>query len=178
MAFDEPERPKSIKNGITYTRDFEVVEMSDLSEPKGGQFTVTTSYSITTASRPRASHKQSMGHRFVDSFRRAPGGLPMTGNHGYQINDDLPEIAQAGNRFYDLRAANVRTANSALARDLKGRHLQMIAFGGSIGIVISLLLKRRKSLKSNIGNQAPVYLWHQAWHCTKVDQLRCCWPTS
>lgn len=135
MAFNEPDKPKSIKNGITYTRDFEVVEMSDLSEPRGDQFTVTTSYSITATSHPRASHKKSMGHRFLDSFRRAPGGLPMTGHHGYQINDDLPDIAQAGNRFYDLRAANVRTANSALARDLKGRHLQMIAFGGSIGIV-------------------------------------------
>jgi hypothetical protein len=178
MAFNEPEKPKSIKNGITYTRDFEVVEMSDLSEPRGNQFTVTTSYSVTTASRPRAPHKKSMGHRFVESFRRAPGGLPMTGNHGYQINDDLPEIAQAGNRFYDLRAANVRTANSALARDLKGRHLQMIAFGGSIGIVISLLLKKRKSLNSNITNQVPVYLWHQVWPCTKVDQPRCCWLTS
>lgn len=76
-----------------------------------------------------------MGRRFVDSFRRVPGGLPMTGNHGYHVNDDLPDMGQAGGRFYDLRAANVRTANSALARDLKGRHLQMIAIGGSVGIV-------------------------------------------
>lgn len=91
-----------------------------------------------------------MGRRFVDSFRRVPGGLPITGNHGYHINDDNPEMAQAGGRFYDLRAANVRTANSALARDLKGRHLQMIAIGGSVGIVISLLLSEGKGLKPNI----------------------------
>lgn len=112
--------------------------MSDLSASKSrSQFAVATSYSITTNSRPRTSRKKSMGRRFVDSFRRVPGGLPMTGNHGYHINDDLPEVAQEGGRFYDLRAANVRTANSALARDLKGRHLQMIAIGGSVGKVTS-----------------------------------------
>ncbi|UKZ82799.1 hypothetical protein TrVFT333_010597 [Trichoderma virens FT-333] len=134
MASNEPEKPKSVKNGITYTRDFEVVEMSDLSASKSrSQFAVATSYSITANTRPRTSRKKSMGRRFVDSFRRVPGGLPMTGNHGYHINDDLPEMGQTGGRFYDLRAANVRTANSALARDLKGRHLQMIAIGGSVG---------------------------------------------
>lgn len=57
---------------------------------------------------------------WINGFRRAeprPGYLPT----------DAPE------RFYDLRAANAKTANTALARELKGRHLQMIAFGGSIG---------------------------------------------
>ncbi|KAF5239993.1 hypothetical protein FAUST_4577 [Fusarium austroamericanum] len=56
---------------------------------------------------------------WINGFRRAeprPGYLPT----------DAPE------RFYDLRAANAKTANTALARELKGRHLQMIAFGGSI----------------------------------------------
>ena len=57
---------------------------------------------------------------WIDGFRRAeprPGYLPT----------DAPE------RFYDIRAANAKTANTALARELKGRHLQMIAFGGAIG---------------------------------------------
>ncbi|KAF4437919.1 putative amino acid transport protein GAP1 [Fusarium austroafricanum] len=56
---------------------------------------------------------------FLDSFRRAdprPGYLP----------------TDAAERYYDLRAANAKTANTALARELKGRHLQMIAFGGAI----------------------------------------------
>ncbi|CAG7555248.1 unnamed protein product [Fusarium equiseti] len=56
---------------------------------------------------------------WIDGFRRAeprPGYLPT----------DAPE------RFYDIRAANAKTANTALARELKGRHLQMIAFGGAI----------------------------------------------
>ncbi|RBR13363.1 uncharacterized protein FIESC28_08227 [Fusarium coffeatum] len=57
---------------------------------------------------------------WIDGFKRAeprPGYLPT----------DAPE------RFYDIRAANAKTANTALARELKGRHLQMIAFGGAIG---------------------------------------------
>lgn len=144
MASEEPEKPKSTKNGITYTRDFEVVEMSDLSSAgkQTGQFGTATSYTITTNSRPRASRNKSMGRRFVDSFRRVPGGLPMSGNHGYQINDDAPDQGQGGGRFYNLRAANVRTANSALARDLKGRHLQMIAIGGSVGMVTMFVALR------------------------------------
>jgi amino acid transporter len=57
---------------------------------------------------------------WINGFRRADP------RPGYQLTD-MPE------RFYDLRAANAKTANTALARELKGRHLQMIAFGGSIG---------------------------------------------
>ncbi|KAG7289849.1 hypothetical protein NEMBOFW57_006226 [Staphylotrichum longicolle] len=38
-----------------------------------------------------------------------------------------------GERYYDLRAANAKTASTMLARELKGRHLQMIAISGSIG---------------------------------------------
>lgn len=57
---------------------------------------------------------------WLHSFRRAD---PLPGYHPR----DAPE------RYYDLRAANAKTANTALARELKGRHLQMIAFGGAIG---------------------------------------------
>lgn len=35
--------------------------------------------------------------------------------------------------YFDLHAANVGTANTLLSRELKSRHLQMIAIGGSIG---------------------------------------------
>jgi amino acid transporter len=69
----------------------------------------------------KTSHKKT----WIDGFRRAeprPGYLPT----------DAPE------RYYDLRAANAKTANTALARELKGRHLQMIAFGGAIGKRLSL----------------------------------------
>ncbi|KAL2266755.1 hypothetical protein VTJ83DRAFT_6107 [Remersonia thermophila] len=36
-------------------------------------------------------------------------------------------------RYYDLRSATSKTASTLLARELKGRHLQMIAISGSIG---------------------------------------------
>jgi amino acid transporter len=39
----------------------------------------------------------------------------------------------SGERYYDLRAATTKTASTLLARELKGRHLQMIAISGSIG---------------------------------------------
>lgn len=62
--------------------------------------------------------------RVFDSFRSGPtkenAHVPTlgTGEHG---------------RYYDAKAAAWNTANTALVRKLKGRHLQMIAIGGSIG---------------------------------------------
>ncbi|KAF5557382.1 amino acid transporter AAT family [Fusarium phyllophilum] len=55
--------------------------------------------------------------------------------HSFRRADPLPGYhpSNAPERYYDLRAANAKTANTALARELKGRHLQMIAFGGAIG---------------------------------------------
>ncbi|RYP58108.1 hypothetical protein DL770_010509 [Monosporascus sp. CRB-9-2] len=79
--------------------------------------------------------------RLIDGFRRDP-------NQRITPNDPLEEIAavEAGSlhgpilarrglqhHYYDVRLANLQTAQSHLARRLKGRHLQMIAIGGSIG---------------------------------------------
>ncbi|KAM0206844.1 hypothetical protein ACHAQI_008070 [Fusarium lateritium] len=86
---------------------------SVLSRDANSAMEMGSSWSISAN---KTSHKKT----WIDGFRRAeprPGYLPT----------DAPE------RYYDLRAANAKTANTALARELKGRHLQMIAFGGSIG---------------------------------------------
>ncbi|PBP15895.1 putative amino acid permease protein [Diplocarpon rosae] len=56
--------------------------------------------------------------RFVDSFRRDPRASPTS----------VPT-----KRGYDHQAAAQATANTTLSRQLKGRHMQMIAIGGSIG---------------------------------------------
>lgn len=134
MVNSDSDTSKSVKNGITCTRDFEIVEMSDLSaDNPGGHFTTTTAYSVSVAPRPsKAAQEDTMPQRVFDSFKRVPGAR-LSGQHGYYINDDMDDARPNGDRFYDVRAANARTANTGLSRDLKGRHLQMIAIGGSVG---------------------------------------------
>lgn len=60
--------------------------------------------------------------RVLDSFKRDPNSsMTPKGSLG------------ADGTVYDVEQAAANTANSPLARRLKGRHLQMIAIGGSIG---------------------------------------------
>ncbi|CAG8957858.1 hypothetical protein HYFRA_00000198 [Hymenoscyphus fraxineus] len=73
--------------------------------------------------------------RVISSFKRDPA-LAVT-----------PRGAIGGNgRVYDPENAALATANSPLARELKGRHLQMIAIGGSIGT--GLFVASGKALES------------------------------
>jgi amino acid transporter len=73
--------------------------------------------------------------RFLDSFRRDPSRRVTT----HDSKDEASMRAEAGRaehdglRYYDIHQAALQTAHSGLARKLKGRHLQMIAIGGSIG---------------------------------------------
>jgi amino acid transporter len=75
-------------------------------------------YSYNGDKTPRSTMR-----RILDSFKRDP--------HAHI----LPGFAIAGEeRIYDVESAAQATADTPLARKLKGRHLQMIAIGGSIGI--------------------------------------------
>ena len=65
--------------------------------------------------------------RFVDSFRRDPNAVLTRANETVDPHTGKPVAG------FDHAAAAERTANSGLARKLKGRHMQMIAIGGSIG---------------------------------------------
>ena len=72
------------------------------------------------------------GRRFIDTFKRDPNAR--TTPRG--------TVGADGNVF-DPEGAAQATANSPLAKKLKGRHLQMIAIGGSIGTFPSLYFRER-----------------------------------
>lgn len=67
-------------------------------------------------------YRSSIGSRILDSFKRDPNAHAMP----------VGSIAGDG-KVYDVETAAQNTATSPLQRHLKGRHLQMIAIGGSIG---------------------------------------------
>ncbi|KAH7133507.1 amino acid permease-domain-containing protein [Dactylonectria macrodidyma] len=119
--------PPTTKGDIILTRDVDVIEMGDIgldgTPHRGG-----TSWNISAK---RATKSEKPAADWVDSFRRAERRPLKSRDGGYQQTP--APVVPAGEHHYDLGAANVRTANTALARELKGRHLQMIAFGGAIG---------------------------------------------
>ncbi|KAM5355939.1 hypothetical protein ACJ41O_002585 [Fusarium nematophilum] len=69
--------------------------------------------------------------RFVDGFKRDPNSTLFSADPLGQLEGG--GRVHNGAHYYDLQSAMLETANSGLARKLKGRHLQMIAIGGSIG---------------------------------------------
>ena len=73
------------------------------------------------------SSKTSFPKRIWDSFKRDPNARATR-----------PGAVGADGRVFDLEGAAEATANSQLQRKLKGRHLQMIAIGGSIGRYLSV----------------------------------------
>lgn len=83
--------------------------------------------------------------RIVDGFRRDPTQRitpedPLDEIHAAEVTRlHRPILPRGGSQsyYYDVRLANLQTAQSHLARKLKGRHLQMIAIGGSIGTCAS-----------------------------------------
>ena len=66
--------------------------------------------------------KYSIPRRVWNSFQRDPNA------HATPVG-----TLGADGKVFDLEGAAQATANTTLARKLKGRHLQMIAIGGSIG---------------------------------------------
>ncbi|KAK0649567.1 amino acid permease-domain-containing protein [Cercophora newfieldiana] len=128
---------------MTIGRDLELNELQ-----RGGSHAEGSSFTIYDQGGGRADGKRSdvkrTFGRFVDSFRREEEtGSRASANNNTSDQPPLddgfgtPAVGVArdyrGARYYDMRTAAAKTANSLLTRELKGRHLQMIAIGGSIG---------------------------------------------
>ena len=84
------------------------------------------SSSYTGATEPvydeEVGRRQSVSRRIWDSFKRDPNA-----------HATPKGVVGANGKVFDVSTAAQATADSPLARKLKGRHLQMIAIGGSIG---------------------------------------------
>lgn len=93
-------------------------------------------------------------HRFVDSFKRDNNLSFFPSDHLSQVNSHASQ-GRYGTHYYDLRLATLESANTGLARKLKGRHLQMIAIGGSIGTQASASSPLRPSMETK-GARSPL----------------------
>lgn len=75
--------------------------------------------------------------RFLEGFKRDPNTEFFPRDHLGHVDGDGAGRVHNGSHYYDLHMATLESAHSGLARKLKGRHLQMIAIGGSIGMLQS-----------------------------------------
>ncbi|KAB5585175.1 general amino-acid permease GAP1 [Coniochaeta sp. 2T2.1] len=132
---------------MPYERD---IEMDSIGPVKSKTAVLGSGFTVRErpieAQRVPSGHFQATLHEFVDSFRP----------HSQTYTNSVPSSSHSnqGFRYYDLKGANAKTAHTSLSRELKGRHLQMIAIGGSIGT--GLFVASGRTL--NTGGPASVLL--------------------
>lgn len=120
----------------------EDVELSAI-KIKEDSLTLGSSYSMRREPVYDPSPAPGVFARVFESFKRDPGQLTDDMHQrqhrgGSRSNSSMDldpghERVFNGVHYYDIRLANLQTSNTLLSRKLKGRHLQMIAIGGSIG---------------------------------------------
>ncbi|KAF6836866.1 amino acid permease [Colletotrichum plurivorum] len=119
----------------------EDVELSTL-KIKEDTLTLGSSYSMRREPIYDPGPGPGVFSRMLESFRRDPSQMmrpkhsvvdDMEEGGGRDDDDDGRERVLNGVHYFDIHRANLQTSNTLLSRKLKGRHLQMIAIGGSIG---------------------------------------------
>lgn len=111
---------------MAYQREF---EMQAIPPPSPKTLSPTEPSSNAPTPDPDSTSPGAL-HRLLTSFTRAPP--PSHSEDEYSLSSYNTSYATNG-RLFNMSKANYNSANTALARELKNRHLQMIAFGGSIG---------------------------------------------
>lgn len=116
-------------------RDIELNTLNTL-KLKEDSLAQGSSFSMREPDYNDALHHPRYFDRLIDGFRRDPNTALFPSDHLGHVESG--GRVHNGAHYYDLHQASLETAHSGLARKLKGRHLQMIAIGGSIGTVTRL----------------------------------------
>ena len=101
----------------------ETVQETEMTTPESNSLDSIGAGHVQQIYNDKVESRPSVPRRIIDSFRRDP------------LSRVTPSgVVGANGVVFDAEAAAQATADSPLARKLKGRHLQMIAIGGSIGM--------------------------------------------
>lgn len=151
-------RPQTVLPPLSLPRMANVMakptDTSDSSSGEGSGSGIVTAPYIE-----KPAEKDPFRRRAWDSFKRDPDAhITKRGQVG------------ANGLVFDLESAAQSTAESGLARKLKGRHLQMIAIGGSIG---SPRLDGTAEAHLLTVSQVPVFSSDLAKPSNKVALHRC-----
>lgn len=113
----------------------ETVQKTEMTTPESNSLDSIGAGHVQQIYNDKVESRPSVPRRIIDSFRRDP------------LSRVTPSgVVGANGVVFDAEAAAQATADSPLARKLKGRHLQMIAIGGSIGT--GLFVASGKSLSN------------------------------
>lgn len=146
----DTQMPEELELTSLSTKEASFSLASTRSMPRGGGEAPASYDSIFPSAQRSPGRSRGVVAGWIDSFRRDPHSrvtmprAPKARRDGTSFDGSatardaeeggVPMRDIQGSRYFDQHAAAIMTANPLLARELKGRHLQMIAIGGSIGM--------------------------------------------